>query len=120
MNLNEILRMVSNRASVAYYDNAGYVAEWKDWYVGYVKKFHDYEIYTGKRYIRMRRMSLAMAKRVCEDWANLLINERTDITLSSEEATNKLQKILEDCRFWRKANDGIEKTFALGTGAFVV
>ena len=119
MNLNEILRMVSNRASVAYYDT-GYVTEWKDWYVGYVKKFHDYQIYTGKRYIPMRRMSLAMAKRVCEDWANLLINERTDITLSSEEATNKLQKILEECRFWRKANDGIEKTFALGTGAFVV
>lgn len=120
MNLNEILRMVSNRASVAYYDNASYVTEWKNWYIGYVQKFHDYQIYTGKKFVPMRRMSLAMAKRVCEDWANLLINERTDITLSSEEATNKLQKILEDCRFWRKANDGIEKTFALGTGAFVV
>lgn len=120
MNLNDILKQVSSRSSIAYYDNQAYVEEWYEWYQGYVQKFHSYSVFNGRRKVNMKRMSLAMAKRVCEDWANLLINEHTDITLSNEEAQAAVEQIFEDCHFWRKANDGVEKTFALGSGAFVV
>lgn len=120
MNLNDILKRLSGRNDVALYDNSAYVEQWQEWYIGKVRKFHNYKVYNGMNEIRCERYSLGMAKKVCEDWANLLINEKTDITLSSPTAQEQLNKILEDCRFWRKANDGIEKTFALGTGAFVV
>lgn len=101
-------------------DNSTHVDEWLEWYKGKVESFHRYKIYTGKKHIEFLRYTLAMAKKACEDWANLLINEKTDITLSDKSSQNTLSKIFEDCRFWRKANDGIEKTFALGGGAFVV
>lgn len=120
MNLNDILKQISGRADMTYYDNASYVEQWWQWYKGKVDKFHPYYIYTGQRFVSMTRFSLGMAKRACEDWANLLINEKTDITLGDQSSQDKLNKIFEDCNFWRKANDGIEKTFALGGGAFVV
>lgn len=120
MNLNDILKQVSGRADMTYYDNASYVEEWWQWYKGKVDKFHPYRVYTGKRFVPMTRFSLGMAKKAAEDWANLLINEKTDITLGDEHSQQVLNGILADCNFWRKANDGIEKTFALGGGAFVV
>jgi A118 family predicted phage portal protein len=61
-----------------------------------------------------------MAKRVCEDWANLLLNEKTDITVGDKKSQDILHKALTDCKFWQKGNEGIEKSFALGCGAFVV
>lgn len=120
MNLNEILRKISGRSDLKLYDNSSYIEQWFKWYQGKVKEFHSYRIYTGRRFVAMERFSLGMAKRACEDWANLLINEKTDITLGDQSSQDKLNKIFEDCNFWRKANDGIEKTFALGGGAFVV
>lgn len=119
MNLKEILKQETGR-NIEYIDSNTYVTEWLEWYKGKVEDFHDFKIYNGKRYVPFKRFTLAMAKKACEDWANLLINEKTDITLSDNESQKTLEKILDKCHFWRKANDGIEKTFALGSGAFVV
>lgn len=119
MTLKEILKQETGR-NIDYIDNSSYIEEWLDWYKGKVQSFHSYSIYNGKKYVPFQRFTLAMAKRACEDWANLLINEKTDITLSDADSQKTLEKIFEKCHFWRKANDGIEKTFALGMGAFVV
>ena len=51
----------------------GHLSEWEDWYQGYVKKFHRYNVYNGVKTVGKDRMSMQMAKRICEDWANLLI-----------------------------------------------
>lgn len=89
------------------------------------------------------RSTLNSCKRVCEDWANLLLNEKTDIvvnmlakqietkvdTNTTEEDTNKvkadtyndlLHDVLVKNDFWTFGNKAIEKVFALGGGAFVV
>ncbi len=60
---------------------------------------------------------MGMAKKVCEDWANLLLNERVAIKAGAFE--KRLNEILEDNNFNTRANQLIELTFALGTGAFV-
>lgn len=99
--------------------NSRQIEEWESWYVGKTN-WHSYKIYNGHRYIKKDRMSLQMAKRVCEDWANLLMNEKTDITLSDEKSQQTLEGILEANNFWLKANKNIEKTFALGIGAWTV
>ena len=52
------------------------VGEWKEWYDGDVAKFHDYTVYNGQKRISMHRYGLGMAKKVCEDWAKLLMNEK--------------------------------------------
>lgn len=59
-----------------------------------------------------------MAKYVCEDWANLLLNERVKISVG-EGFQEELTQLLTDRRWWLKANQLVEQAFALGTGAFV-
>ena len=92
---------------------------WLEYYKGDVTKFHHYEEYNGLNNIKRDRKTLNMPKKVCEDWANLLLNEKTDVVYGEEEQQAELWKLLNKVKFWSKGNEGIEKTFALGTGAFV-
>ena len=118
MNANEIIKKVTGKDKL--YDMESYINNWLEWYTGDVKSFHNYTIYNGKKQIAMKRLTLNMAKRVCEDWANLLLNEKTDITVEDKHSQEVLHRCLVDCKFWQKGNEGIEKTFALGIGAFIV
>ncbi len=93
---------------------------WQSWYRGKVRKFHNYYIYNGQRKVKREKKSLQGAKKVCEDWADLLFNEKVKINLSNQESTEKLSNIFEDNNAVVTINQGIEKTFALGTGALVV
>lgn len=120
MNLLDILRNITQRERLQFYDNKSYIAMWEAWYRGKVADFHNYKIFTGKTHVPMQRFTLGMAKKACEDWANLLINEKTDITLSDNASQETLNSVLRKCNFWQKANEGIEKTFAVGIGAWVV
>lgn len=54
------------------------IDEWMSWYRGKVKEFHCYSQYNGKNRIRRSRATLGMAKKVCEDWANLILNEKVE------------------------------------------
>ena len=119
MNANDVIQKITGHESKLY-DMSSYIENWLEWYTGDVKSFHNYTIYNGKKQIYMKRLTLNMAKRVCEDWANLLLNEKTDITVGDKHSQDVLHKALMDCKFWQKGNEGIEKTFALGCGAFVV
>ena len=58
------------------------VQEWKSWYVGDVKGFHRYKVRNGAGMVRCKRYTLNMGKKVTEDWANLLMNERVKLTLA--------------------------------------
>ena len=63
----------------------GKIAEWESWYNGNVKRFTFYRVYTGRGcYSRCKRHSLGMAKKVCEDMADLLLNERVTIVLDDQ------------------------------------
>lgn len=94
------------------------ISLWREWYGGYVRSFHNYAQYNGKKLVNKKRYSLCMAKKICEDWANLLLNEKLTIVTSDEGLTVKLYKILEDNNFRVRANRLCELSFALGTGAF--
>lgn len=95
-----------------------FISLWLAWYKGYVSDFHSYRYYNGMQYLKAKRKSLAMAKFVCEDWANLLMNERVSISVD-EGYQERLDQLLND-QHWRfKANQLVEIAFALGTGAFV-
>lgn len=94
-----------------------YIDEWLEWYQGEVDEFHSYNIYNGIKMIECRRMSMGMAKKICEDWANLILNEK--VTIKAGKYTKRLQQILDKNNFRVRANQLLEITFALGTGAFV-
>lgn len=94
-----------------------HIDEWLEWYQGDVKKFHRYKIYNGTSIKSENRYRLGMAKKVCEDWANLLLNEK--VAIKAGKFNKRLNKILQANNFLTRANQLIELTFALGTGAFV-
>ena len=92
---------------------------WKAWYKGHDKSFHDYLVYNGRRQVKRRRRSLKMAKRVCEDHANLILNEKVQIAVSNGQAQEFIDNALEKNNFRVQGNKLVERAFALGTGAFV-
>lgn len=94
-----------------------HVDEWLDWYQGEVESFHTYKIYNGATTVKQKRYRLGMAKKVCEDWANLLLNEKVSIKAGSYEA--RLNAILQANNFRVRGNQLVELAYALGTGAFV-
>lgn len=96
-----------------------YTDLWLEWYKGDVEKFHHYEVYNGSNYIKQTKKTLNMAKQVCEDWANLLLNEKTDIAMGNQKNQENMDRLLADTKFWSKGNKGVEESFALGQGAFV-
>lgn len=100
-------------------ENYHNVKNWLEWYRGKVKSFHSYSQYNGKKHVMRERFSLSLAKKVCEDWANLLINEKMEIRVSDEKIQTEINKILTDNKFRERANALTEIAFALGTGAFV-
>lgn len=94
------------------------LAEWESWYRGYVKDFHRYRIYNGMKYVGRDKLSLSMAKTVCEDWAGLLLNEKVKI-YTGTAFDRRLEEVFERNGFRVKGNQLVELAFAYGTGAFV-
>lgn len=97
-----------------------YLTLWGNWYKGKVQKFHDYYIYNGQKRVKREKKSLQGAKKVCEDWADLLFNEKVKINLGTENDTKALKDIIDNNNGVVLINSGIEKGFELGIGALVV
>lgn len=97
---------------------------WQSWYKGYVANVHSYKVYNGKNSIHRRRLSLQMAKKVCEDIADFLFNEKVSVTISEGEnestaTSDYVQDVLSNNKFWVKCNEFQERKAATGTSAYV-
>lgn len=92
---------------------------WESWYKGSVDDFHTYKVYEGKKQLKKKRRTLNMAARVCQDWADLLLNERVAIKCSDENTQAVLDRLLEQVNFFVRGNNLIEAAFAKGGGFFI-
>lgn len=97
-------------------EQSPYLSMWEGWYKGHVDSFHDYKIYNGKKNVKMTKKSLNIAKKACEDWANLLLNDKCHVTIKDQET---LDQVFADNNFWVEGNNLVEKYMALSIGAFV-
>lgn len=96
------------------------IALWDSWYRANVQKFHSYRVYNGSsKYTCCHRKSLGMAKKVCEDVADLLLNEKVKITLGDADTDAFVKKVLEAANFSVQGNDYQERKAACGTVAYV-
>lgn len=95
------------------------VDNWHEWYRGEVKSFHNYKVRNGDKIVHCKRFSLGMAKKVCEDWANLLMNEKVKITLEGKPEQEFIDGIFNKNNFAIKINEMQELKSALGTVAYV-
>lgn len=96
-----------------------YIDAWKQWYIGNVDKFHTYKIWNGRSHISCHRYGLGMGKKVCEDWASLLLNEKVHVTLEGEAEQEFVDDIFHRNNFEVKGNEMQELKAAFGTAAYV-
>ncbi|QOV18923.1 phage portal protein [Blautia liquoris] len=92
---------------------------WQSWYEGNVKKFHRYKMYNGKNKINCRRLSMGMAKKLSEDIADLLLNERVQITIQDKNTSEFVMKVLDDNNFSVMGSVYQERKAYTGTVAYV-
>ena len=112
--------------STEYYTD---IRTWRHWWEGYVDSVHSYRELGVDGAARKRELyRLGMAKRITEDWAALLLNEKTTIVtednnsakwLLGDDSEQGTGGVLGDNNFWAEGNELLEKAFAYGTGAFV-
>ena len=92
---------------------------WRQWYKGEVDTFHKYKIYQGKKHKTHKRKSLGMAARVSQRWADLLLNEKVEISATDEYTEAKLHWLLDSVNFYVRGNNLIEAAFAMGGGFLI-
>lgn len=93
---------------------------WKSWYDSNVRGFSSYKVYTGpSSFVRRKRKSLGMAKKLAEDMADLLFNERVNITVSDPRTHDFVKGVLKQNAFFVLANDYQERKAYTGTVAYI-
>ncbi|MCL2518641.1 MAG: phage portal protein [Oscillospiraceae bacterium] len=100
-------------------DFYSFVDMWNQWYGGNVKTFHNYSVYNGEQEVKCVRSTLNMGKKVCEDWANMLMNERVKIHIDDETTEDFVNEVFADNGFWVMINEAQEYKSAVGTVAYV-
>lgn len=96
------------------------IKKWDSWYRGDVADFHHYNVYLGKGVKRTYdRMTLGMAKKICEDVADLLMNEKVKITIGDKMSDDFVRKVFDASNFASKGNEYQERKAATGTTAYV-
>lgn len=108
------------------------IEKWNSWYRGNVRNFSTYKVYCGKGVsTRCHRHSLGMAKKVCEDLADLLLNERVRFTVGSRDESGNVQdavsnstydylkRVLNENNFRTLGNEYQERKAALGTVSYL-
>lgn len=95
------------------------VENWNKWYKGRVDKFHNYTVWNGQHKVKCERYTLGMGKKVCEDWANLLMNEKVKITLEGEKEQAFIDELFTRSDFEVNMNELQEKCAARGTYAVI-
>lgn len=101
-------------------DMQSYIEQWKSWYAGNVKSFHNYFIYNGKRKVNKKRYTMNMAKEISEDWSDILWSEKCKISMENEASQEQFDELTDNLDLYSLINQSIEKSGALGTVASVV
>lgn len=120
MNLDSFLTKTYNYNPDAKNVIESYIDQWKSWYEGNVKSFHNYFIYNGKKRVKQRRYTMNMAKEISEDWSDILWSEKCKISLKDEANQKQFDDLIDELDLYSLINQSIEKSGALGTSAAVV
>ena len=94
------------------------IEQWHAWYKGSTA-FHSYKVYNGSKFNVTKKYTLKMPKTICEDRADILLNENTDIVVADEASQKYIDDVFDRTEFWSNANQLIETAGWSGTGAFV-
>lgn len=97
------------------------IAEWEAWWRGRDRSFHEYlENAAGGGMKRRELYRMNMAKKICEDWASIILNDRVRIRISDAVGEEFVRGVFDDTGFMCAANRLVERAFATGTGAAIM
>jgi len=97
------------------------IARWDSWWRGHCRSFHDYYEHTpAGGAVKRSLYRMNMAKKICEDWAALLLNDRCGFLVEDEAGDAFVRGVFEENDFFTRANQLIERAFAVGTGAVIL
>ena len=82
MNQQQVIEIISKEFGITAKVSPMYakIEEWRAWLEGNVKGFHEYEQLVDlseKKYTKLHRHKTNMLLRGSEDWASILLNEKT-------------------------------------------
>lgn len=120
MNLEKFLQDKYNYNPEIKNELKTYFEQWKSWYKGNVKNFHNYFIYNGNKKVKQQRFSMNMAKEISEDWSDVLWSEKCEISMADENSQEQYDELVDKLDINSTINQAIEKSGALGTEAVVV
>ena len=99
---------------------AAHIGMWWGWYTS-TADFYDQTVVVGDgKVMRRHRLTIHPARRVCREWASLLLNDETTISASSPEADGMLREWLRATGLVQRGQGMLERAFALGTGAWAL
>ena len=129
MNQEAVAEFLSRRygISVPISPMYGMIETWRQWLEGNVKGFHTYYIVsnldTGARR-KVRRHRTNMLQRAANDWASILLNEKTQIIVEDKPSElwlmgdDEISGVFGENSFWRCANELVSTSRWAGTAAF--
>ena len=96
-----------------------YIEQWRSWYIGNVTSFHNYFVWNGHEKVPQKRYTMNMAKKVSEDWSDILWSEKCEISMKDDSSQKQFEDLTNKLDLYVIINQALEKSGALGTVATV-
>lgn len=96
------------------------IGAWRGWYTATDPWYSSTERADDGRTYKVERISIKPAKMVCQEWASLILNEKTMIASGDEAADKWLDDWLARTRFLTNGQQLIERMFGVGTAAWAL
>ena len=94
--------------------------EWWEWYTAKAG-WYDVDQNVNGRKFRTRRHTLHPARRVCREWASMILDDDgTKVGTDLDDVTELLEEWVSDTRFVPTAQRALERAFGVGTGALAL
>lgn len=121
--INYLNKKFNCSLNVDYYNK---IDIWRLWWEGFYEPFHRIRFENGKKHRTKDMYTMKMGKKVCEDWASILINDKTAVSLDNDGSEKFLLGDTENGgvfgsnNFWDEANGLMERMMWSGTAAVVI
>ncbi|MBO6052674.1 MAG: hypothetical protein J6Q17_02965, partial [Clostridia bacterium] len=117
----EVLELLEARFPIPALEYYRRIALWDAWWRGHDRSFHEFtENTVAGHSVRRQLYRMNMAKKVAEDWASLLLNDRTAVDVADPAGAAFVSSVFEKTDFLRQAIRLVERAFAVGTGAAIL
>ena len=117
---SHVLELVASLGyQVPYDDMRPYMLEWDSLYRA-EGKWWDWDEVQNGIYTKMHRRSIRPAQLVCDEWASLIMDEKTQVSAEDASVNEWLSSWTARSGFMAQGQELVKRAFALGTGAWAV